>query len=87
MLLALEGLRGIQGVRGDGQRQAEHRLPRLKRIHQSGKLYQVYMRIQGAYSFVRELGGKGLALVIIKALTPAQGKAFLDEIRLLEYER
>jgi hypothetical protein len=45
------------------------------------------MRIQGAYSFVRELGGKGLALVIIKALTPAQGKAFLDEIRLLEYER
>lgn len=31
-----------------------------------------------------ELGGEGLALVINETLSPAEGKAFLDELRLLE---
>ena len=84
MLLALERLRGIQWVPGDGQPQAEHWLPLLKRFRQSGKLYQVYVSAQGALSILRELGGKSLALVINEALTPEQGKKFLNEIRLVE---
>jgi hypothetical protein len=56
----------------------------LKRIRQSGKLCQVYINTQGALTILRELGGKGMALVINENLDPEQGKAFLNEIRLLE---
>ena len=80
MLLAMEHLRGIQWVPGDGQPQAEHWLPLLNRIRQSGKLCQVYVSAQGALTILRELGGKGLALVINEVLTPEQGQALLDEI-------
>jgi 5-methyltetrahydrofolate--homocysteine methyltransferase len=84
MLLSMEHLRGIQWVPGDGQPQAEHWLPLLKRIRQSGKLCQVYINTQGALTILRELGGKGMALVINENLDPEKGKAFLNEIRLLE---
>jgi 5-methyltetrahydrofolate--homocysteine methyltransferase len=80
MLLSLEGLRGIQWVPGDGQPQAEHWLPLLNRIRQSGKLCQVYVSANGALTILRELGGKGMLLVINEALTPEQGIALLDEI-------
>ena len=86
MLLALEGLRGIQWVPGDGQPQAEHTMPLLKRIRQSDKLCQVYVSAQGALSILHELGGKGLALVINETLTPEQGRALVNEIRLIEKE-
>jgi hypothetical protein len=87
MLLALERLRGIQWVPGDGQPQAEHWLPLLKRIRQSGKLCQVYVSAEGALRIVQELGGKGLALVINESLTPAQGEALFNEIRLIQTAR
>jgi hypothetical protein len=67
-----------------GQPQAEHWLPLINRIRQSGKRCQVYVSTQGALSILHELGGKGLALVINETLTPEQGKAFLNEIRSLE---
>jgi hypothetical protein len=84
MLLAMEHLRGIQWVPGDGQPQAEHWLPLLNRIRQSGKLCQVYVSARGALTILRELGGKGLALVVNDTLTPEQGQALLEEIQLLE---
>jgi hypothetical protein len=83
-LLAMEHLRGIQWVPGNGQPQVEHWLPLLKRIRQAGKLCQVYVSGQGALTILRELGGKGLALVINEALTPVEGQALLTEIHLLE---
>jgi hypothetical protein len=85
MLLALEGLRGIQWVPGDGQPQAEHWLPLLKRIREKGKLCQVYTNAQGALAILRELGGKGLLVAINETLTPEQGKALLDQIDLIEF--
>jgi hypothetical protein len=39
------------------------------------------------FRIVDELGGKGLALVTNEILTPEQGKALLDEIRLMEKAR
>jgi hypothetical protein len=84
LLLSLERLRGIQWVPGDGQPQAEHWLPLLQRIRQSGKLCQVYVSAKGALRIVRELGGKGFVLAINESLTPNQGTAFLDELRLAE---
>jgi hypothetical protein len=87
MLLATERLRGIQWVPGDGQPQAEHWLPLIKRIRQNGKLCQVYVSAQGALTILRELGGKGLALVINEALTPEEGQALLDEVHVLEKAR
>ena len=83
MLLSLRRLRGIQWVPGDGQPQAEHWLPLLRRILQSGKLCQVYVGAHGALNLLRELGGKGLCLVINEALTPEEGRALLGEIQSL----
>jgi len=84
LLLSLERLRGIQWVPGDGQPQAEHWLALLKRILESGKLCQVYVNAQGALTILRELGGKGLLLVIDESLTPEQGMGLLEEIQLIE---
>ncbi|MGE5124022.1 MAG: hypothetical protein ACM3H7_05850 [Acidobacteriaceae bacterium] len=80
MLLALEHLRGIQWVPGDGQPQAEHWTALLKHILQSGKLCQVYVGAEGALQILNELGGKNLLLVINETLSPEEGKALLDEI-------
>jgi hypothetical protein len=87
VLLEMEHLRGIQWVPGDGQPQAENWLPLLDRIRKSGKLCQVYVSAQGALTILRELGGKGLALVVNEALTPEQGQALLKEIHQLEKAR
>jgi hypothetical protein len=84
MLLALKDLRGIQWVPGDGQPQAEHWVPLLNRIRQSGKLCQVYVSAQGALRILRELGGQEMLLAINEALTPDKGQALLDEIHRLE---
>ena len=87
MLLSLGRLRGIQWVPGDGQPQAEHWLGLIKRIRQNGKLCQVYANAEGALTILRELGGKGLLLVINEPLTPEEGNALLDEIRRTEKDR
>ncbi len=84
MLLSLEGLRGIQWVPGDGQPQAEYWIHLIERIRKSGKLCQVYVSAKGAVKILRELGGKGLLLAINEALTPEQGQALLEELRLLD---
>lgn len=87
MLLSLERLRGIQWVPGDGQPQAEHWLPLLRRILQGSKLCQVSVGAQGALTILRELGGKGMLLVVNEALTPEQGRALMGEICLIEKQR
>lgn len=84
MLLALDRLRGIQWVPGDGQPRAEHWLEIIQRIQTHGKLCQVYVSAEGALTILREVGGKGLLLVIDETLTPEQGKGLLEEIRLIE---
>jgi hypothetical protein len=84
MLLALKGLRGIQWVLGDGQPQAEHWLPLLSQIRQSGKLCQVYVSAQAALTILRELGGRGMLLVVNESLPPAQGEAFLKVVHRLQ---
>jgi 5-methyltetrahydrofolate--homocysteine methyltransferase len=83
-LLSLERLRGIQWVPGDGQLQAEQWLPLLQHIRERGKLCQVYVDAQGALTILRELGGRGLLLVINETLSPEQGKALLGKIRQIE---
>jgi len=82
-LLSIEHLRGIQWVPGDGQPQAEHWLPLLSRIRERGKLCQVFVSAHGALTLLRELGGKGMLLVINEALTPEQGNALMEEISRL----
>jgi hypothetical protein len=84
MLLSLRHLRGIQWVPGDGQPPAEHWLPLIQRIQKSGKLCQVYVSTQGTLSILRELGGKGLCLVVNETLTPGEGQALLEEIHRVE---
>lgn len=84
MLLSLKRLRGIQWVPGDGQPQAEQWLSLIKHILRSGKLCQVSVDAQGALRILEELGGKGLVLVITEALTPVQGQALIEQIRLLD---
>jgi hypothetical protein len=81
MLLALERLRGIQWIPGDGQPSPDQWLPLLKRIRDGGKLCQVFVRPEGARRIVRNLGGKGFLLVINQAgdefLNPEDARAFL----------
>jgi 5-methyltetrahydrofolate--homocysteine methyltransferase len=84
MLLSLSHLRGIQWVPGDGQPQAEDWPDLIQHIRRSGKLCQVFVGAQGALRILGELGGKGLLLAINETLTPEQGRALLEEIRLLD---
>jgi hypothetical protein len=64
MMLAIESLRGIQWIPGDGAPPPERWLPLLKRIRDAGKLCQVYVSTEGALTIARELGGKGFAFMI-----------------------
>ncbi len=84
MLLSLEHLRGIQWVPGDGQPQAEHWIPLLRRIHCSGKLCQVYASARGALEILREMDGRGMLIAINETLTPEQGLGLLGEIHLAQ---
>jgi 5-methyltetrahydrofolate--homocysteine methyltransferase len=63
-LLAIERLRGIQWIPGDGQPAPEEWPDLLKRIRDGGKRCQVFVTPEGARRIVRELGGKGFLLVI-----------------------
>jgi hypothetical protein len=64
MMLAIENLRGIQWIPGDGAPPPERWLPLLKRIRDAGKLCQVYVSTEGALTIARDLGGKGFAFMI-----------------------
>lgn len=81
-LLSLPRLRGIQWVPGCGKPAPENWLPLLRRIRDSGKLCQVTVSPEGAWTIIRELGGKGFCFVIDEPqLTPAEGVAFLRQLQ------
>jgi hypothetical protein len=71
MMLAIENLRGIQWISGDGAPPPEQWLPLLKRIRDGGKLCQVYVTAEGALTIAKELGGKGFTFMITD-VPPAQ---------------
>ncbi len=81
LILSLPRLRGIQWVPGDGSPPSEKWLPLLKRIHDSGKLCQIYVTAEGAQTILRELGGSGFLLVIQETLTPQLGFNLLSQIQ------
>ena len=56
----------------------------MDHIRQSAKLCQVSVSAQGTLTILRELGGRGLLLVVNEPLTPQQGKALLDEVYRVE---
>lgn len=77
-ILAIERLRGIQWVPGDGQPKADEWLELLKKIRAGGKLVQVFVNAQGALDIKRELGGHGFLFQIIEeAFTPEEGRVFV----------
>ncbi len=82
-LLAIDSLRGIQWIPGDGAPPPEEWLPLLGRIRDAGKLCQVYVTPSGALKIMRELGGRGFLFYLWgeapdhTALTPEQAEAFL----------
>jgi len=80
MLLALERLRGIQWIPGEGQPPPEAWLPVLQRIRDAGKLCQLYVSPEGAQTIVRELGGRGFALHIDGYLTEEEANALLHDL-------
>jgi hypothetical protein len=84
-LLAIERLRGIQWIPGDGQPPPQDWLPLLKRIRDGGKLCQVFVSPEGARTIVQNLGGRGFYLVITGApgefRDPERAKAFLTTLR------
>jgi len=67
-LLSIEKLRGIQWIPGAGAPPPEKWLPLLKRIHDGGKLCQVYGAPEGAKTIIRELGCKGFCFVIFERI-------------------
>ena len=71
-LLALEPLRGIQWIPGDGAPPPEEWLDLLKQILEGGKLCQLYVSAHGARQIIHELGGKGLALSINDDLSKSE---------------
>jgi hypothetical protein len=84
MLLSIKRLRGIQWIPGDGQPEPQDWLWLLKRIRDSGKLCQVFLRPEGALKIVRELGGKGFLLIInnygAEFYNPDEVHAFLKRL-------
>jgi len=72
MLLALDNLKGIQWIPGDGAPPPEEWLPLLKRIRDAGKLCQVFVEAEGARTIVREIGGRGFAFYIMSFINSAE---------------
>jgi 5-methyltetrahydrofolate--homocysteine methyltransferase len=79
-LLALEQLRGIQWVPGDGAPPAEEWMDLLKRIRQGGKLCQVYTTVDGARRIIDALGGRGFVFDISDDLTVEQAASVVEEL-------
>jgi hypothetical protein len=64
-LLAIERLRGIQWIPGDGQPPGDEWTEVLQRIRAAGKLCQLYVSLEGARRIVREHdGGRGFVLAV-----------------------
>jgi 5-methyltetrahydrofolate--homocysteine methyltransferase len=80
MLLAMEDLKGIQWIPGDGQAPPEAWPELLGRIRAAGKLCQLYVNPEGARRIVREHGGEGFALAIRARLNRQEAKDLLEEL-------
>jgi 5-methyltetrahydrofolate--homocysteine methyltransferase len=78
LLCDLPGLRGIQWQPGDGQPRADQWLDVLRRIRAAGKLCQVYVDRQGAWTIMKELGGRGFLLHIVDELTDQEADEFVE---------
>jgi len=79
-MLTIENLRGIQWIPGDGQPQAEHWPDLLKKVLDAGLLVQVFTDVEGALKICRELGGRGIQMMIRDELTPARAEEALGGI-------
>lgn len=79
-LLALENLRCIQWIPGEGAPPPEEWLPLLDRIRAGGKRCQLYVTAAGARKILDGLGGKGFALDIVEDLTPEQAGRLIEEL-------
>lgn len=79
-LLALDSLRGIQWIPGDGAPPPEEWLSLLERIITGGKRCQLYVSSDGARRIVHELGGKGFAFYITDDLTPSDAEVLVKEL-------
>jgi len=77
VLLAIEGLHGIQWIPGAGAPPPEEWLPLLKRIRDAGKLCQLYVSPPGARAIVKALGGRGFAFYITEAMSQDTAQDFL----------
>jgi hypothetical protein len=80
MMLAIENLRGIQWIPGDGAPPPDQWLPLLKRIRDAGKLCQVYVSAKGALTIAKELGGKGFTFMIIDSLPEQEIDGLIKEL-------
>jgi 5-methyltetrahydrofolate--homocysteine methyltransferase len=80
MMLAIENLRGIQWIPGDGAPPPEKWLPLLKRIREAGKLCQVYVSAKGALTIAKELGGKGFTFMIVDLLPEQDVDTLVKEL-------
>ncbi len=83
LLLAIERLRGIQWIPGDGAPPPEEWLPLLKRIRDAGKLCQLYVTPEGALKIARELGSKGFVFCIGRAsyVSPSEAQTCLEALQ------
>ena len=80
MMLAIENLRGIQWIPGDGAPPPDQWLPLLKRIRDGGKLCQVYVTAEGARTIAKGLGGKGFTFMIIDPPPTHEIEGLLKEL-------
>ncbi len=84
-LLSIENLRGIQWIPGDGKPQAEDWPELLKRILDAGRLVQVFTDVKGTLKICRELGGRGIQMMVRDELKPGEAAEVLDEIERLSH--
>lgn len=84
-LFSIDNLRGIQWIPGDGKPQAEDWPELLKRILDAGKLVQVFTDAKGAFKICRELGGRGIQMMLRDNLKPSQAAEVLAEIERLSH--
>lgn len=80
-MLTIENLRGIQWIPGDGQPQAEDWPELLQGILDAGRLVQVFTDVEGTLKVCRELGGRGIQMMVRDALTPKQAEEILEIAR------
>ena len=79
-LLAVQKLRGIQWIPGEGKPPAHEWPDLLRQIRARGKLVQVFTTCDGARKICREVGGRGFLMAIYDQLNPQQAEAFIREI-------